>query len=182
MDEDDIAADAALTGLAPGRLLAEWRADPDDKEPNRSGHGRAPSAVMRLFPADLAAAYGSVRGYAAELLGAYGSVRGYAAELLGADDEPVSRCAVTSSNPPVSVSPPRAARPSRAPESAHASPPTREESSTRSGAPASTVVSERWQERWDLAARISPSAAQDRRDRARGPDPGCAPARAATPA
>ncbi|MET8327832.1 hypothetical protein [Streptomyces sp. NPDC005181] len=95
MDEDDIVADAALTGLASGRLLADWRADPDDQEPNRPGYGRAPAAVGRLVLADPAVAHGSLRGYAAE--------------LLGARDEPVAALRRNLADPPASVSRPRAA-------------------------------------------------------------------------
>ncbi|MFI5633293.1 hypothetical protein ACIA8E_28690 [Streptomyces sp. NPDC051664] len=111
LDEGGIVADAALTGLAGERLLAVRRADPEDQEPNRPGYGTAPAAVMTRFPADLAAASCSVRGYVAE--------------LLGADDELVAallRNPSDPSDPSASVSPPRAARLSRAPDSAHASP------------------------------------------------------------
>ncbi|MEV0495752.1 tyrosine-protein phosphatase [Streptomyces atratus] len=67
--EDDIVADFALTGLATERLLADWRADHGNQDPNWPGYGRAPADIMRFFLADLAAAHGSVRGYAADRLG-----------------------------------------------------------------------------------------------------------------
>ncbi|MFF0288651.1 hypothetical protein [Streptomyces sp. NPDC005262] len=59
--EAGIVADA---GLAGERILVGRRADPEDQEPNRPGCGTAPAADMPLFPADMGAACGSVRGYA----------------------------------------------------------------------------------------------------------------------
>ncbi|GAB2591193.1 hypothetical protein GCM10027168_25610 [Streptomyces capparidis] len=67
--EDDIVADFALTELATARLVEDWRAAYPDRELRWPGYGRAPEQVMRLFLADLAATYGSVRGYAEKQLG-----------------------------------------------------------------------------------------------------------------
>jgi protein-tyrosine phosphatase len=67
--EDDIVADFALTGLATARLVEDWQAANPDRELRWPGYGRAPERVMRLFLADLAATYGSVRGYAEKRLG-----------------------------------------------------------------------------------------------------------------
>lgn len=63
VSEDDIAADFALTELATERLREDWRTAHPGREPLWPGYGRAPEAVIRLFLADLAAAYGSVWGY-----------------------------------------------------------------------------------------------------------------------
>ncbi|MFC7328626.1 tyrosine-protein phosphatase [Marinactinospora rubrisoli] len=67
--DDDIAADFALTGLATDRLVAEWRAGYPHLTLTWPAYGRAPAGIMRLFMAELAARYGSVRGYATERLG-----------------------------------------------------------------------------------------------------------------
>ncbi|MFI5617155.1 tyrosine-protein phosphatase [Streptomyces sp. NPDC051567] len=69
VDEDDIVADFALTGLATDRLVAEWHASYPDLTLSWPAYGHAPAEVMRLFLAALTARYGSVRGYAAERLG-----------------------------------------------------------------------------------------------------------------
>jgi protein-tyrosine phosphatase len=69
VDDDDIAADFALTELATDRLIADWKATHRDRNLNWPGYGRAPEEIMRLFMADLTAAYGSVHGYAVEQLG-----------------------------------------------------------------------------------------------------------------
>ncbi len=68
--EEVIVEDFALTGLATGRLLADWRADHPGQEPVWPGYGQAPAEVMRLFLAALTREHGSVRAYAADLLGA----------------------------------------------------------------------------------------------------------------
>jgi len=67
--EDDIAADFALTELATARLVADWKAEHPGRTLNWPGYGRAPEEVIRLFLADLAAAYGSVHEYAVGHLG-----------------------------------------------------------------------------------------------------------------
>ncbi|MFD8570219.1 tyrosine-protein phosphatase [Streptomyces sp. NPDC059639] len=67
--EDDVAADFALTELARDRLLADWKAAHEGREPGWPGFGRAPETIMRLFLADLSAQFGSVQGYVTEHLG-----------------------------------------------------------------------------------------------------------------
>jgi protein-tyrosine phosphatase len=67
--ETDILADFALTELATERLIADWQADNPERTLKWPGFGRAPEEVMRLFLSDLAATYGSVRGYAVQHLG-----------------------------------------------------------------------------------------------------------------
>ncbi|MER5951459.1 tyrosine-protein phosphatase [Streptomyces sp. NPDC001904] len=67
--EDDVAADFALTERATDRLLADWKAAHEGREPSWPGFGRAPEAIMRLFLADLSAQFGSVQGYVTEHLG-----------------------------------------------------------------------------------------------------------------
>ncbi|MFF5444942.1 tyrosine-protein phosphatase [Streptomyces sp. NPDC012888] len=69
VDEDTIAADFALTELATERLVADWRAANPGRELRWPAYGRAPEEVIRLFLADLATTYGSVRGYARTRLG-----------------------------------------------------------------------------------------------------------------
>ncbi|MFD4583046.1 tyrosine-protein phosphatase [Streptomyces sp. NPDC058434] len=69
VSEADAAEDFALTELATGRLLADWRAAHGDREPTWPGYGRAPAEVMTLFLAALARRHGSVRDYAANALG-----------------------------------------------------------------------------------------------------------------
>ncbi|MFJ4715202.1 tyrosine-protein phosphatase [Streptomyces sp. NPDC088785] len=69
VDEDGVAADFALTGLARNRLLADWRAAHGGREPSWPGFGRAPETIMRLFLADLSAQFGSVHGYVTGHLG-----------------------------------------------------------------------------------------------------------------
>lgn len=68
--EEVIVEDFALTGLATGRLLADWRADHPGREPRWPGYAQAPAEVMTLFLAALTREHGSVRAYAADLLGA----------------------------------------------------------------------------------------------------------------
>jgi protein-tyrosine phosphatase len=67
--ESDIIEDFTLTELATERLIADWRADNPGRQLTWPGYGRAPADVMRLFLADLAEQYGSVRGYTADPLG-----------------------------------------------------------------------------------------------------------------
>lgn len=69
VSEADAVEDFALTELATGRLLADWRAAHGDREPKWPGYGRAPAEVMTLFLAALARRHGSVRDYAANALG-----------------------------------------------------------------------------------------------------------------
>ncbi|MCZ7459589.1 tyrosine-protein phosphatase [Streptomyces sp. WMMC940] len=69
VSEADAVEDFALTELATGRLLADWRAAHGDREPRWPGYGRAPAEVMRLFLAALARRHGSIRGYAENALG-----------------------------------------------------------------------------------------------------------------
>ncbi|GAA2274384.1 tyrosine-protein phosphatase [Nonomuraea roseoviolacea subsp. roseoviolacea] len=74
VDEETVAADFALTDLAAGRLVADWRAAHPDRTLLWPGYGRAPADIMRFFLADLAAAHGSVERYVAEHLGVDGDV------------------------------------------------------------------------------------------------------------
>lgn len=67
VSEEDIVEDFALTELASGRLLADWRADHPGREPLWPGYGRAPAEVMSLFLAALKREHGSVRGYTTDL-------------------------------------------------------------------------------------------------------------------
>lgn len=67
--EDDIIADFALTGLATDRLIADYSADVRNPPLRWPAYAQAPADVMRLFLADLAAEYGSVREYAVDRLG-----------------------------------------------------------------------------------------------------------------
>jgi protein-tyrosine phosphatase len=69
VDEQDAAADFALTELATERLLAGFRADNPERDRIWPSYGRAPATVMELFLADLTAAHGSVHAYAADRLG-----------------------------------------------------------------------------------------------------------------
>ncbi|MFG1654814.1 tyrosine-protein phosphatase [Micromonospora sp. NPDC049275] len=69
VDEEQIAADFALTELATARLIADWQALNPDRALVWPGYGRAPEAIIRHFLADLTATYGSVVGYATERLG-----------------------------------------------------------------------------------------------------------------
>lgn len=62
--EDDIVADFALTELATAGLIADWQAAHPDRKMTWPGYGRAPAQVMRLFLADITAAYGSMHEYA----------------------------------------------------------------------------------------------------------------------
>ncbi|MFI9048362.1 tyrosine-protein phosphatase [Streptomyces sp. NPDC053427] len=67
--ENQIAEDFALTEAATERLIADWRAANPGRPLRWPGYGRAPAEIIRLFLADLAARYGSVRRYAADHLG-----------------------------------------------------------------------------------------------------------------
>ncbi|MGK5740477.1 tyrosine-protein phosphatase [Micromonospora sp. URMC 103] len=69
VDDDQIAADFALTERATERLVADWHALHPDRTLVWPAYGRAPEEIIRLFLADLAAAYGSVRAYATDRLG-----------------------------------------------------------------------------------------------------------------
>ncbi|MEU4337791.1 tyrosine-protein phosphatase [Micromonospora lupini] len=69
VDEEQIAADFALTELATARLVADWQALNPDRVLVWPGYGRAPEAIIRHFLADLSAAYGSVVGYTTNRLG-----------------------------------------------------------------------------------------------------------------
>jgi protein-tyrosine phosphatase len=69
VSEDDIAADFALTEAATDRLVAAWTAAHAGRAPRWPAYGRAPADIIRLFLADLAAEYGSVREYATDHLG-----------------------------------------------------------------------------------------------------------------
>jgi protein-tyrosine phosphatase len=66
--EDDIAADFALTGLATGQFIAEFQARTGEL-PRWPGFATAPSELIRLVLAEIAAEQGSVRGYAINRLG-----------------------------------------------------------------------------------------------------------------
>ncbi|TMR24198.1 tyrosine-protein phosphatase [Nonomuraea turkmeniaca] len=67
VDEDDIVADYALTGLATERFIADWqRRHPG--EPLWPGFGLAPAETMSLFLTDLAARHGSVEEYVTRVL------------------------------------------------------------------------------------------------------------------
>jgi protein-tyrosine phosphatase len=72
--EEDIVADFALTELATDRLIADWSAAHWGRTPRWPGYGRAPAEIMRLVLSELAARYGSLRGYAADHLGVDGAV------------------------------------------------------------------------------------------------------------
>lgn len=50
-------------------MIAEWRVANAGRTPRWPGYGRGPAAIMRLFLADLATAYGPVRDYAVDRLG-----------------------------------------------------------------------------------------------------------------
>ncbi|MGP3959936.1 tyrosine-protein phosphatase [Nonomuraea sp. 3N208] len=67
VDEDDIVADYALTGLATERFIADWRKRRPDA-PLWPGFGLAPAETMRLFLADLASRHGSVEAYVTQVL------------------------------------------------------------------------------------------------------------------
>ncbi|MFI6262689.1 tyrosine-protein phosphatase [Micromonospora sp. NPDC051006] len=69
VDDDQIAADFALTELATEQLIAHWHALHPGRTLAWPGYGRAPEKIIRLFLADLVAAHGSVRGYAVDRLG-----------------------------------------------------------------------------------------------------------------
>jgi protein-tyrosine phosphatase len=68
VDEDSIAADFALTGLATERLVAAWHAEHPGRTLRWPAYGTAPAELMRLVVADLSARYGSVLAYAADRL------------------------------------------------------------------------------------------------------------------
>ncbi|MFD9124129.1 tyrosine-protein phosphatase [Kitasatospora sp. NPDC059571] len=82
VDERQIVADFARTGLATERLAAEWRARHAARGPLWPGYGTAPAALMELFLAGLTARYGSVAGYAADRLGADDALTGALRERL----------------------------------------------------------------------------------------------------
>jgi protein-tyrosine phosphatase len=67
--DDDIAADYALTGLATERLIADWHAFYPGRPLLWPHYGTAPAGVMRVFLAELAGRYGSVRDYVTGYLG-----------------------------------------------------------------------------------------------------------------
>lgn len=69
VSERDIVEDFTLTELATGRLLADWRADHQGRDPQWPGFGRAPAEVMSLFLDTLKREHGSVLGYATDVLG-----------------------------------------------------------------------------------------------------------------
>ncbi|MEU8762173.1 tyrosine-protein phosphatase [Streptomyces sp. NPDC048659] len=75
VDDAQILADFALTGLATERLVGDWKAAHPGREPRWPGYGRAPEEVMRLVLADLRARYGSVAAYATGHLGLDPAVR-----------------------------------------------------------------------------------------------------------
>ncbi len=68
VSDEDIAADFALTGLATGRLIAEYQAL-TGQLPRWPGFATAPPELIRLVLAELAAEHGSVQGYAFDRLG-----------------------------------------------------------------------------------------------------------------
>jgi protein-tyrosine phosphatase len=68
VSDRDIIDDYALTGRATERIVADYRAS--GRPPIRwQGYATAPADAMRLFLAELAARYGSLRQYAAKELG-----------------------------------------------------------------------------------------------------------------
>ncbi|MFG1673364.1 tyrosine-protein phosphatase [Micromonospora sp. NPDC049282] len=69
VDDDQIAADFALTERATDRLVDEWRERNGGATPGWPAYGRAPAELIRLVLAELVAAHGSVRGYVTGRLG-----------------------------------------------------------------------------------------------------------------
>lgn len=69
VSDEDIITDYALTNLATDRFVADWRADPARPPIVWPWYGHAPAEAMRLFLVELAAEYGSLRGYARDRLG-----------------------------------------------------------------------------------------------------------------
>lgn len=67
--EDDIVADFALTELARERLIADWYAAYPGRPLLWPHYGKAPAELMRVFLAELAGQFGSVRDYVTEYLG-----------------------------------------------------------------------------------------------------------------
>lgn len=67
VSEDDIVADYALTGLATGRFVTDWRRRHPDA-PMWPGFGLAPAETMRLFLTDLTARHGSIERYVTRVL------------------------------------------------------------------------------------------------------------------
>jgi protein-tyrosine phosphatase len=67
--EDDIVADYALTGLATGRLVADWQAFFPGRRLLWPHYGTAPAGAMRVFLAELTARFGSVPQYVTGYLG-----------------------------------------------------------------------------------------------------------------
>jgi protein-tyrosine phosphatase len=69
VSEADVATDFALTELATGHLVADWRAANPDRELSWPAYGRAPATIIQHFLADLATAHGSVEAYVNDGLG-----------------------------------------------------------------------------------------------------------------
>ncbi|SCE91747.1 Tyrosine phosphatase family C-terminal region [Micromonospora marina] len=89
VDDDQIAADFALTEHATERLVAEWR-DRHGGAPGWPAYGRAPAEIIRLVLADLRAAHGSVHGYATGRLGVdEQTIDALRARLLAGDTKPL---------------------------------------------------------------------------------------------
>ncbi len=61
--DDDIVADYGLTGLATERLIADWHAFYPGRELLGRITARRPPELMRVFLAELAETFGSVRQY-----------------------------------------------------------------------------------------------------------------------
>lgn len=71
---DDVVTDYALSGLATGRMVADWQAFYPGRELVWPHYGTAPAAVMEVFLDELAGRYGSVRDYVTHYLGVPDSV------------------------------------------------------------------------------------------------------------
>ncbi|MEV4614638.1 tyrosine-protein phosphatase [Kitasatospora sp. NPDC049258] len=69
VDEDQIAADFALTGLATDRFVADWHARNPGRTLGWPGYGTAPAELIRRFLADLGKEYGSPAAYVRDRLG-----------------------------------------------------------------------------------------------------------------
>jgi protein-tyrosine phosphatase len=69
VSEEDIIADFALTGLATRRLVADWHAAYPGRPLLWPHFGTAPAELMRVFLAELASTFGSVREYVTGYLG-----------------------------------------------------------------------------------------------------------------
>lgn len=70
----DIVADYALTELATGGLIADWRAAHPGRELRWPFYGRAPGEIIEVFLAELSASHGSVDGYVTGYLGLAGQL------------------------------------------------------------------------------------------------------------